>query len=90
MKNYLHLVQAELSRSGFEDMIASGIVLTGGASIVEGVLELSGIGFSNACSIGLAQHVSRFKGCNPKSNLCYRCWFVTYMVYNNVMKENLK
>ncbi len=35
------LIQAELRRSGFEDMIAAGIVLTGGTSMMEGVVELA-------------------------------------------------
>lgn len=35
------LVQAELRRSGFEDLIAAGIVLTGGTSKMEGVVELA-------------------------------------------------
>jgi len=35
------LIQAELRRSGFEDMIAAGIVLTGGTSMMEGAVELA-------------------------------------------------
>ncbi len=35
------LVQSELRRSGFEDMIPAGIVLTGGSSTMEGVVELA-------------------------------------------------
>lgn len=35
------LVQAELRRSGFEDLIAAGIVLTGGTSKMEGAVELA-------------------------------------------------
>lgn len=35
------LVQAELRRSGFEDLIAAGIVLTGGTSKIEGAVELA-------------------------------------------------
>lgn len=35
------LVQAELRRSGFEDLIAAGIVLTGGTSKIHGVVELA-------------------------------------------------
>ena len=35
------LIQAELRRSGFEDLIAAGIVLTGGTSKMEGVVELA-------------------------------------------------
>lgn len=35
------LVQAELRRSGFEDLIPAGVVLTGGTSKMEGVVELA-------------------------------------------------
>ena len=35
------LIQAELRRSGFEDLIAAGVVLTGGTSKMEGVVELA-------------------------------------------------
>lgn len=35
------LIQAELRRSGFEDLIAAGVVLTGGASKVPGAVELA-------------------------------------------------
>jgi cell division protein FtsA len=35
------LVQAELRRSGFEDMVPAGVVLTGGTSKMEGAVELA-------------------------------------------------
>ena len=35
------LIQAELRRSGFEDMVAAGIVLTGGTAKMEGVVDLA-------------------------------------------------
>lgn len=35
------LVQAELRRSGYEDLIPAGVVLTGGTSKMEGVIELA-------------------------------------------------
>lgn len=35
------LVQAELRRSGFEDLVAAGIVLTGGTAKMEGAVELA-------------------------------------------------
>lgn len=35
------LIQSELRRSGFEDVIAAGIVLTGGTSKMEGAVELA-------------------------------------------------
>ena len=34
------LVQGELRRSGFENLLSSGIVLTGGASVMPGMIEL--------------------------------------------------
>ncbi|MAY42072.1 MAG: cell division protein FtsA [Oceanospirillaceae bacterium] len=35
------LIQAELRRSGFEDLVAAGVVLTGGTSKMEGAIELA-------------------------------------------------
>ena len=37
----LTLVQAELRRSGFEDLVAAGMVLTGGSAKMEGLVELA-------------------------------------------------
>ncbi|MBI4754259.1 MAG: cell division protein FtsA [Betaproteobacteria bacterium] len=34
------LVQAELRRSGYEDLLSSGVVLTGGSSVMQGMAEL--------------------------------------------------
>ena len=34
------LVQAELRRSGFEELLSSGIVLTGGSALLQGMTEL--------------------------------------------------
>lgn len=52
------LVVSELRRSGFEDLITGGIVLTGGASKVEGCAELAESIFQMPVRIGLPQHVS--------------------------------
>ena len=35
------LIQAEIRKSGFEEMIGSGIVLTGGSSRIEGMMDLA-------------------------------------------------
>jgi cell division protein FtsA len=37
----LTLIQAELRRSGFEDMVAAGMVITGGSAKMEGLVELA-------------------------------------------------
>lgn len=52
------LVQAELRRSGFEFLIPAGIVLTGGASMVEGVADLAESVFQMPVRIGMPQYVS--------------------------------
>jgi cell division protein FtsA len=52
------LVQAELRRSGFEDLIAAGIVLTGGSSKMEGVVELAEEVFHMPVRLGMPQNVS--------------------------------
>lgn len=52
------LIQAELRRSGFEDLIAAGIVLTGGTSKMEGVVELAEEIFHMPVSIGKPQGVT--------------------------------
>lgn len=52
------LVQAELRRSGYEDLIAAGIVLTGGSSKMEGVIELAEEIFHMPVRVGIPQFVS--------------------------------
>ncbi|OGT48822.1 MAG: cell division protein FtsA [Gammaproteobacteria bacterium RIFCSPHIGHO2_12_FULL_38_11] len=51
------LALAELRRSGFEDLISAGIVLTGGASQVDGCVELAESVFQMPVRIGLPQNV---------------------------------
>lgn len=41
MEELLALVDQELIRSGFKDSIAAGVVLTGGASLIEGIQDLA-------------------------------------------------
>lgn len=52
------LVQNELRRSGYEDLVAAGVVLTGGSSKMEGVVELAEEIFHMPVRIGVPQHVS--------------------------------
>ena len=54
----LALVQAELRRSGFEEIIAAGVVLTGGSSKMEGVVELAEEIFHTSVRLGVPQYVS--------------------------------
>jgi len=52
------LIQAELRRSGFEDLIASGVVMTGGSSKMEGVIELAEEVFHMPVRLGVPQNIS--------------------------------
>lgn len=54
----LGLVQAELRRSGFEDLIAAGVVLTGGSAKMEGAIELAEEIFHMPVRLGSPQHVT--------------------------------
>ena len=55
------LIQAEIRRSGFEDLVAAGIVLTGGASKMEGVIELAEEIFHMPVSLGSPNNVAGLK-----------------------------
>jgi cell division protein FtsA len=52
------MVQAELRRSGLEELTRAGIVLTGGGAKMEGVVELAEELFHMPVRLGVPQHVS--------------------------------
>lgn len=54
----LGLVLAELRRSGFEEICAAGVVLTGGSAKMEGAIELAEEIFHMPVRLGFPQHVS--------------------------------
>jgi cell division protein FtsA len=51
------LVQTELRRSGFEDLLSSGIVITGGSSAMQGMVELGEEIFHMPVRLGLPRYV---------------------------------
>ncbi|MBC9070440.1 cell division protein FtsA [Thauera sp. CAU 1555] len=50
------LVQAELRRSGYEELLSSGIVLTGGSSVMNGMVELGEEVFHMPVRVGAPQY----------------------------------
>ncbi|MFA6302087.1 MAG: cell division protein FtsA [Legionella sp.] len=52
------LVRDEIRHSGFEDRLAAGIVITGGASNVRGAIELAELSFEMPVRKGCAHYVS--------------------------------
>lgn len=51
------LVQAELRRSGFENLLSSGIVITGGSSAMQGMVELGEEIFHMPVRLGLPHYI---------------------------------
>jgi cell division protein FtsA len=51
------LVQAELRRSGFENLLSSGIVITGGSSAMQGMVELGEEIFHMPVRLGLPRYI---------------------------------
>lgn len=54
----LALVQAELRRSGFQELVAAGVVLTGGSAKMEGAIELAEEVFHMPVRLGVPQYVT--------------------------------
>jgi cell division protein FtsA len=50
------LIQAELRRSGYEELLSSGVVLTGGSSAMQGMVELGEEIFHMPVRIGMPQY----------------------------------
>jgi len=56
------LILAELRRSGFEEVVGSGIVLTGGSSKMEGMIDLAEEVFHMPVRLGIPQGVGGLSG----------------------------
>jgi len=54
----LTLIQLELRRSGYEDLVAGGVVLTGGSSKMEGLIDLAEEVFHMPVRLGIPQYVT--------------------------------
>ena len=54
----LQLIQAELRRSGFDQLLAGGIVMTGGSSKMEGLIDLAEEVFHMPVRLGIPQLVT--------------------------------
>ena len=54
----LTLIQAELRRSGYESLVAGGVVLTGGSAKMEGLIDLAEEVFHMPVRLGIPQYVT--------------------------------
>jgi cell division protein FtsA len=57
MEEIFTLAQQDLGRSGYEDMVAAGVVLTGGTTLLEGGVELSEQVFNLPVRCGLPKRI---------------------------------
>ncbi|RLB71374.1 MAG: cell division protein FtsA [Deltaproteobacteria bacterium] len=57
MEEILELVKREIYKSGFYDQVVSGVVLTGGSTLMPGVEELAESVFEMQARSGIPQHV---------------------------------
>lgn len=58
LEEIFSLIQSELIRSGYEDAVNSGVVITGGSSELAGVPEIAEQIFNVPCRIGYPQGIS--------------------------------
>ncbi len=66
------LIREELRRSGFEELIAAGIVLTGGSAKMEGAIELAEEVFHMPVRLGVPQYVEGSVGRRAQPDSCDR------------------
>lgn len=52
------LIQAELKRSGVEDILGSGVVITGGSARMEGIIELAETIFNMPVRLGIPRDIT--------------------------------
>lgn len=57
-RELLELVLQELQRSGYEELLGAGVVLTGGSAKMEGVADLAEEVFHTPVRLGIPQHVT--------------------------------
>ncbi|ADJ27202.1 cell division protein FtsA [Nitrosococcus watsonii] len=57
-RELLELVLEELQRSGYEELLGAGVVLTGGSAKMEGVMELAEDVFHTPVRLGIPQHMA--------------------------------
>ena len=63
------LVQSELRRCGYEELLSSGIVITGGSSSMQGMVELGEEIFHMPVRVGLPQYHGALVGSGAQSAL---------------------
>lgn len=86
------LVQAELRRSGFEDRLSSGIVITGGSAFMKGMVELGEEIFHMPVRIGIPRYTGGLSEVvkNPRYSTAVGLLMVAQELYERSPNERFK
>lgn len=86
------LVQAELRRSGFEERLSSGIVITGGSALMKGMMELGEEIFHLPVRVGVPRYVGGLAQIvkNPRFSAAVGLLLVAQELYERVPRERFK
>ena len=88
MEEIFTLVKREIYRAGMENLIASGMVLTGGAALLDGVTEMAESVFQSADPAGQAQGNQRSGRCGQQSHVRHRRRTGAVWCQKSVQKKN--
>lgn len=58
MDEVFHLIRKEIAKSGYEESLASGVVMTGGSTLLPGAVEMAEQIFDMPTRLGVPMHVS--------------------------------
>ena len=83
------LIHAELRNSGYGDLIAAGMVLTGGASLIPGAVDLAEFVFRMPIRIGIPQKVTGLEEVATNPSYATSIGLLLYAQQQDVMTEAL-
>ena len=83
------LIHAELRNSGYGDLIAAGMVLTGGASLIPGAVDLAEFVFRMPIRIGIPQRVTGLEEVATNPSYATSIGLLLYAQQQDVMTEAL-
>ena len=84
------LVQAELRRSGFEELLSSGIVITGGSSAMQGMVELGEEIFHLPVRLGIPKYVGGLSDVIKTPRMSTGVGLLLQGMENHLHKEELR
>jgi hypothetical protein len=72
MEEIFTLIKREIYRAGMENLINSGVVLTGGTALLDGITEIAESVFNLPTRLGAPQRHQRAGGCGQQPHVRHR------------------